>query len=156
MYRSSPFRSTFNTGYITSQRLRNLRGGRLKRSGGKKNKNGRRIGKTLPCATLRCGSNKCLNLCNLPQVDSSLFLHLCLRPKTGSPLACKLDLDLFEHGLPQPKGVCVCVCLCVCVCTKRAAAKLPSWQLFLSQRKIEKFKTDQNGGKKKRETKKHK
>ena len=29
--------------------------------------------------------------------DSSLFSHLCLRPKTGSPLACRLDLALDYH-----------------------------------------------------------
>ena len=73
-----------------SQGLRNLRGG----SDGT-------TGKTLPWATLRCGSNQCLSLYHLQWVNSRL-LHLCLRPKTGPPLACRLDLDLGLSPLKRP------------------------------------------------------
>ena len=47
----------------------------------------------------------------LPWVGSTLlFSHLCLRPQTGSPLACRLDLDLypwpcFLQSLFSQKGV---------------------------------------------------
>ena len=71
-----------------SQKLSHLRGG----SGGT-------TGRPLPCATLRCGSNQWWSFYNLPWVGSNLFSHLCLRPKTGSPLACRLELGL---GLLAP------------------------------------------------------